>query len=414
MRETLRHRPFRRLFLAQCTSFLGDAVFMVALAFAVLEVTGSPAALGTVLASGGALLVLTFLFSGVWADRLPRVRVMVTSDAVRLVTQALLATLLLTDTAHLWHLIALNGLYNMATAFFQPARTALMPQLLDADRLVPANGLMGSAENLMWTIGWALGGILVAAIGPGWVIALDALTFFVSAGLLLSIGAIPTASLAEQRQPFLRELADGWSQVRARRWIWFTLAAATGYLLVQEGPLMVIGPLAMEADYAGARSWGILLAGAGAGATIGAIVAARDRMRRPILVSLWLFFAAALLPVLLLLEAPLWALVACNVVVGAGGGLFMANWDAALQRDVPADKVARVSAWDWMCSLAGMPVGMALAGWLVEPLGRDVVLLAMSIGTFLVCIAFVAEPSIRGMDLQRVRADDRDSERIVP
>lgn len=404
MRDLLKQRRFRLLFLAQCASYLGDAVFMIALSFAVLEVTGSTAALGTVLAVGGAVLVATLSVSGVWADRLPRIGVMIGADIVRLLTQGVLAGLLLANRAELWHLLILVSLHQAATAFFQPARTGVLPQLLEGGRLVAANGLLGTAENLVWTVGWAAGGLLVAAVGVGWAIALDAASFVVSIGMLIAIGSEPAAKPSGQTSSFRRELGEGWSEVRTRRWIWFTLLGATSFLLLYEGPLQVVGPAISDDNYAGAKSWGFILAGAGAGATIGAILATSGWLRRPLRLSLWLFFACALMPVLLLVGAPVWALVVCNVVVGMSFGLFDPLWNAALQQGVPEDRISRVSAWDWMGSLSGMPVGMALAGWLSEGVGNQIVLTGMAVGTFLVCIAFVREPAVRMIeDLGRDR-----------
>ena len=407
----LRQRKFRLLFFAQSASYLGDAVFMIALSFAVLEVTGSTAALGTVLATGGAVLVLTLSVSGVWADRLPRIRIMVCADAARLVTQGVLAALLLTEQTKMWHLLVLVAIHQAATAFFQPARTGALPQLLEGRRLVAANGLLGTAENLVWTVGWAIGGLLVAAIGVGWSVALDATTFLVSIGLLLAIGRLPAAQSEEQTASFRRELGEGWREVRSRRWIWFTLVGATSFLLLYEGPLDVVGPAIAADDYSGASSWGFILAGAGAGATIGAIIATTGRLRRPLRTSLWMFLACAVMPVLLLIGAPVWALVVCNVVVGISFGLFDPLWNSALQRGVPKDRISRVSAWDWMGSLAGMPVGMALAGWLSEGIGEQIVLTGMAIGTLLVCIAFLREPAVRvieelGRDRESPAIDD--------
>lgn len=412
MRAPLRHRPFRLLFLAQCASFLGDAIFIVAITFAVLEIAGSAAALGTVLAAGSAMLVFTFLFSGVWADRLPRLRIMIASDLVRVASQSILAALLLLDRAELWHLFVLYGVYSIATAFFQPARTALTPQLLEPHLLMSGNGLMATAENLMWTIGWAVAGLLVAWIGVGWAIAIDALTFAASAALLLTIGRVPAAARGTSDEPssdsgaFLRELRDGWREMAGHRWLWFTIANATIFLLVYEAPLQVVGPITMEASYSGASSWGILLAGAGAGATIGAVISATRRLPRQMLVAMCLFFACVLMPVLLLLEAPLWALVVCNVVVGLAFGLFDTIWNSTIQHRVPADRVARVSAWDWMGSMAGMPLGFALAGVLVEWVGRTPTLTIMAITTFLLCVVFMSDPQLRrlGEDLPRARS----------
>lgn len=406
MREPLRHRGFRLLFAAQVASFLGDAIFMVAIAFAVLQVTGSAAALGTVLATAALVLVATFAVSGVWADRLPRVRLMIAADATRAVSQGMLAMLLITGSAQLWHLLVLTGVHSIGMGFFQPARTGAMPQLLRGDLLVAGNGLMGVAESVVGTVGFAIGGLLVATIGPGWAIAVDAGTFVVSALLLVMIGFVPASERDSSDTSFWSELRDGWGEVRSRRWVWFTLLAATMFLLSYEGPMQVVGPITTQAQYAGARTWGFLLAGIGVGATIGALVVTSGRLRNPLVVSLWLFLASAVVPVLLLVGAPRWALIASAVVVGLSYGMFDPLWNAALQSGIPAAKLSRVSAWDWMCSLAGMPVGMALAGWCTEAFGRDAVLGAMSIGTFAVCLAFLCEPAVRSIDgLARVRLD---------
>lgn len=403
MLKPIRDNPrFRNLFLAQCASFLGDSIFIIALAFATLEVTGSAGKLSIVLGTGTAALIGTFLFSGVWADRLPRLPIMIVSDLVRLVGQGVLATLLITDAATFEWLIALNCIYNVATAFFQPARTGITPQLLETRMLVPGNGLMATAENVMWMIGWACGGLLVAWVGVGWAIAIDAGTFLVSALLLLAIGRVPRVAAAaaetEAEQPapsFLAELRDGWREVTSRRWMWFMILASTLFLTVYEAPLQIVGPLVMKAEYAGASTWGLTLAAVAAGATLGAVVAAANRLQRPMLTSLWLFFGCAVVPLLLLVSAPLWVLMICNATVGMSFGLFDTVWNSTLQHRVPEERLARVSAWDWMGSLAGMPIGFALAGLSVEHVGRDATLGVMSAATLLVCIVLIRDPEIR-------------------
>ncbi|MCW2925895.1 MAG: transporter [Thermoleophilia bacterium] len=397
MREPLRHRGFRLLFAAQCASFLGDAVFIIALAFAALEISGSAAALGTVLGSGSLVLVASFLVSGVWADRLPRLRVMVAADLLRVATQATLAVLLLTDTATIPLLVALNAVYSVGVAFFTPARTGLTPQLLEPRLLMAGNGLVATAENVMWMLGWAFGGLLVAAIGTGWAIGIDAGTFLASALLLSRIGAIPATTAPAERLPFLRELADGWREVTSRRWLWLVVIGATAYLALYEAPLQVVGPITMRAAYDGATSWGIMLSALGAGSAVGAALAASGRLRRPMRVSLWLFFGTVATPLLLVATAPLPVLFATNLLSGVGFGLFDTVWQSALQERIPADRISRVSAWDWMGSMAGMPLGFALAGGLVEAVGRDATLMAMAGSTFVVCVAFFADREVRSL-----------------
>ncbi len=405
MRGPFQQRRFRLLFLAQCTSFLGDAMLLVALSFAALDVSnGSASALSIVLGTGSAALVLSFLVSGVWADRLPRLRVMVASDLIRVATQAATAALLIAGAATLPQLVALYALYSIATAFFTPARTGLTPQLLEPRLLMAGNGAMATAEHLMWLIGFAFGGGLVAWIGAGWAIAIDAATFAVSAILLLAIGRVPATSTAEGRQPFLRELAAGWREVRSRRWLWFTILNATLFLLIYEAPLQVLGPIITTNHYDGARTWGFLLAATGGGALLGALLATRNRLRRPMVVSMVLFFGTGAVPLLLLAHAPIAMLIATNAIVGLAFGLFDTIWNSSLQHRIAPDRVSRVSAWDWMGSMAGMPLGFALAGLAVEHLGERATLITMAIGTVLVCAAFISDRDVRHLGDELISA----------
>jgi hypothetical protein len=143
----LRERQFRRYFVGQTTSYLGDGLLPVAVSFAVLDLTGSASDLGLVLAARMVPVVVFLLVGGVWADRLPRHLVMLASDVVRGAVQALLAVLLLTGTAELWHLLLLQALYGVGEAFMRPASTGLLPSIVSAERLQQANALLAASVN---------------------------------------------------------------------------------------------------------------------------------------------------------------------------------------------------------------------------------------------------------------------------
>jgi MFS family permease len=228
--------------------------------------------------------------------------------------------------------------------------------------------------------------------------------------MLLLIGHVPLRATAradedsdehdetdDKTSSFLRELGEGWHEVVTRRWLWSVILSATLFLLLYEAPMQVVGPLTMKDHYNGAGTWGVVLAALAAGGTLGAIVSSTGRLRRPMLVSLWLFLATVLMPILLIVQAPTAALIACNLVVGFAFGLFDVAWASSLQHRVPEERMARVSAWDWMGSLAGMPLGFALAGGLIDLVGRDVVLVGMSLSTLVVCVALLASREIRSL-----------------
>jgi MFS family permease len=218
----LHERNFRSLFLGQSVSVLGDGITPVAITFAVLDLTGSPTDLGLVLAAQSVPLAAFALIGGVWADRLRRERVMLVSDIVRACVQATVAALLLSGRAQIWQLMVLLAVYGTAEAFFRPAWGGLLPQLVPMQRLQEANALMGISDNFGWLVGPAIAGTLIAALGPGGAIAIDAGTFVVSAAFLATIVAPP---LERRRKPaaFLAELRKGWYEVRSRRWLWVML-----------------------------------------------------------------------------------------------------------------------------------------------------------------------------------------------
>ena len=216
--DVLRTREFRLLFSGQAVSVLGDRMALVALAFAVLEIGGSASDVGLVLAAGAFPLVATVLAGGVVADRASRRAVMVVADLARVASQGTMAALLIAGVADVWMLALVAGVTGAATGFFSPASTGLLPEVVLAEQLQPANALRASAVSTGEILGPAVGGVLVAAAGAGWAIAIDAVTFAVSAACLAML-RVPTR-VAAQRSSFVADLREGWVAFRSRRWVW--------------------------------------------------------------------------------------------------------------------------------------------------------------------------------------------------
>jgi MFS family permease len=191
--EVLRERPFRLLFVGQATSAFGSALMPVALAFAVLDLSRSPAALGLVMAASRVPQVLFVLAGGVAGDRFPRRLVMLVSDGVRFATQGAGAVLLLTGRAQLWEIVALQLVNGSAAAFFNPAATALIPETVSPARLQQANALMGLSRSSTGIVAQVVAGVLVATVGSGVTFAIDSATFVASA---VSLALLRTPSVA--------------------------------------------------------------------------------------------------------------------------------------------------------------------------------------------------------------------------
>jgi MFS family permease len=390
--DVLRTREFRLLFSGQAVSVLGDRMATVALAFAVLEIGGSASEVGLVLAAGAFPLVVTVLAGGVVADRASRRAVMVVADLVRVVSQGVLAALLIAGVAEVWMLALLAGVTGAATGFFGPASTGLLPEVVLVEQLQPANGLRASAVSTGETLGPVVGGVLVAAAGAGWAIAIDAGTFAVSASCLAML-RVP-ARVASQGRSFVADLRGGWVAFRSRRWVWtFVLYFAIVNLLW--GAWSALGPIVSERDLGGPAAWGTILAAMGVGALAGSLIAANVKPGRPLLLAA-LADGLFALPLAFLAAAPPVPLIAFGALLsGAGMALAISLWESTLQRHIPDESLSRVSSYDWFGSLAFYPLGLAVWGPVATVIGISASLwLAFGLAVVLT-LMLISVPDIR-------------------
>ena len=372
MRGVLRHRQFRLLFLGQTASTIGDRLVIVALALYVTDI-GDTGDVGIVLAAHALPLVAFVLVGGVWADRVPRHRLMLATDVVRAVLHGLLAILIFLGTPPIWAIALIEIGFGSAEAFFRPAYAGLVPQTVPEEELQSANAATSFVRNISELLGPALATALVLGLGAGWAFAFDAATFVLAALLLAAMRPQPRGE-AQPRGRLRGELLDGWREVRSRQWVWVTIVCFTMGLLLAWAPYFTLGPTVAEGTYGSAGVFGALAAALGAGTLVGSMVALRWRPRYPLRVGfLWLLpwpaaFAA------FALGLSLWPLVPMFVVAGVGLTLFDVAWETALAQRIPPHALSRVSAFDWMGSLALLPIGYVVTGPLGEAVGNVEVL----------------------------------------
>ena len=364
--QVLRRRDFRLLFLGQGVSVFGDRMVVVALAFAVIHLGGSESEVGLVLAAGWAPLVLTVLAGGVIADRTSRRAVMVTADLARILSQGTMAVLVITGAADVWMLAALAGVTGAATGLFNPASTGLLPEVVPDEELQPANALRSAAQSGSEILGPALAGVLVATVGAGWAIAVDAATFAISAVCLALLR--PPAREQAARGSFLADLREGWVAFRSRRWVW-TVVACTAVVNMAWGAWSALGPTVAERDLGGAAVWGTVLAAVGVGALAGSLVATRVRPRRPLVLFAWSGGVFGLPLAFLAVAAPVPLLAVSAFSSGVALMLGMSVWFSTLQRHIPDESLSRVSAYDSFGSFAVYPLGLAVSGVLAGAIG---------------------------------------------
>ncbi|MDX6255037.1 MAG: hypothetical protein QOJ11_1371 [Frankiales bacterium] len=388
MIEALRSRDFRLLWLSQSASVIGDALVIVAIGLYVTRLTHQPSDVGLVLAAYSLPLVVFVLVGGVIADRLPRQLVMVVSDLIRMVLHGTLALLIATGVVRVWHMVVIGLLFGAAEAFFRPAYSGLVPQTVEEKDIQAAQALGGLSHEIATFASPALATVLVLGVGGAAAFGLDAVTFAVSA-LMLSRVRGRSRGAAGESGSMMVELRQGWIAVRERAWVWATIVVYALALLTALAPFFVLGAAVAEDVYGSDAIFGWTNAAWGAGTATGAVLGARWRPRRPMLAGM---LASIPWPAAIVLYAagpPLAVLYPLMAIAGAGVGAFAVWWETALAQRIPPHLLSRVSAWDWMGSLALLPLGYVLAGSAADRFGAVTVLVvggaigvaAMALGT---------------------------------
>lgn len=393
----LAHRPFRYLFAGRLTSLAGSAIAPIALAFAVLGVDGSATDLGLVLAAGAVPQIFLFLFGGVVADRLPRNLVMVGSDVVSGAAQVIAAILVLSGDVEIWHLAALNVVRGAASAFFFPAAQGLTPQTVPNAQLQEANALLRLTFAGTNIVGAALGGILVATVGPGWALAWDALTYLLG-GVLVAQIRVPATRVVAAGTTVLQELREGWVEFSGRTWLWTIVAAAAlGNMAVQVG-FTVLGPVVAEEELGGPGAWGTIVAAMGVGFLLGGLAAFRLRPRRPLYLAQAVVVLGAGGMIGLALGLPVWGIALGAAITGASFEVFGVFWDLTLQQHVPRDRLSRVASYDALGSFVAIPLGQVAAGPLAVALGTSGAIW-LAVGVYVVAqAACLLVPDVRRLE----------------
>jgi MFS family permease len=386
-------REFRLLFSARAISVFGNFIAPTALAFAVLDLTGSTTDLGIVLAARSIPQIFFILVGGIWSDRFPRHLVMVVSSLIMGASQLLAAILLITHNAELWHIAASQVIWGIGFAFFFPASTGLVPQTVKRQDLQQANALLRLTLNTATVGGAAIGGVLVAATGSGWALALDALTFFVSAALL---GVMRIARAERVEAPnFLNELKEGWREFASRTWLWTIVLAFTFINMAFMGMFTVLAPAVARDQLGGAAAFGLIIAAEGIGLLAGGFGGLRFKPARPLFVGALAMFLVIPVPLLLSIPAPLIVIAIAAFAMGVGLETFTIYWDTALQQHVPEAALSRVSSYDVLGSIVFVPIGQAIAGPVAATLGINTALLLTAVVMFVAIVAMIGVRDIR-------------------
>ena len=392
----LRNRNFAWYYGSRFSDTLGTMMAGLALTFAVLDITDSATALGQVLAAHTIPLVVFLLLGGVIADRVPRTLLLQTSNVAAGITQGVLATLVITDRAELWMVIVLAALNGTVDAMSFPAQASMVPQLVDRDQLQSANALLSLSRGSLTVVAPSLAALLVVTVGPGWALATNALTWFVSAALLVGV-RIPAKPPREEATSTLTDLREGWGLFIGTPWLWVVVLAFAALNAIHSGAWYTIGPVVAK-ETIGEQGWGFVLSAESAGLLIMTIVLLRVRLRRPLLVGM-LGCAFLGIPIAVLgAEPQLLALVVAAFVAGAGIEVFSIGWNIAMQENIEERMLSRAYSYDALGSFVAMPVGQLLYGPLGEAFGHREVLVWSGAAYCLIAVLALTSRAVRTLD----------------
>ncbi|WP_037781570.1 MFS transporter [Streptomyces sp. HGB0020] len=389
-------RNYGLLTAAAVITGLGGNGALIAAAFAVLDAGGDGGDVGLVAASRTLPLVVFLLIGGAVADRLPRHRVMVAANALNCLSQAAFAVLVLTGHPQLWQMMLLTALGGTGQAFFGPAAEGMLMSSVQGEQASRAFAVFRMAMQGAGLGGAALGGAMVAVVGPGWVLAADAAAFAV-AGALRSFIDVSHVPARAPGGGLLADLRDGWREFTGRPWLWGIVVQFSIANAVVGAADAVYGPLVARDDLGGAGPWGLALAFFGAGTVCGALLMTRWKPRRLLLAGTLCVFPMALPSAALAVPVPVGVLCAVMLLSGTLVEVFGVSWMTALHQEIPEDKLSRVSAYDWFGSIALVPLATALAGPSEDAFGRTASLWGCSALVVLVTAAVLCVPDVRNL-----------------
>jgi MFS family permease len=403
----LRHRVFRLLWVGTAISLLGDGVYLVALAWQAYTLSPKPGALALLGVCATVPQLLALLGGGVLSDRLNRRRILLVTDAVRCAAIAVMATLVLLGQVRMWHLVVVSIIYGLGAGVAAPAFDAIVPDLVPVEDLEQANALEQFLRPAMLRLaGPAVGGLLVATVGVGWGLALDALSFFVSAVCVVLMGdgsAGADAGGSESDEPELSLFADaraGARYVASQIWLWGTFASAAVAYLCFIGPTEVLLPYLIRESMGGtAADFGIVLAAGGVGALAAAaavgVIGLPDRQ----LTFMYLAWTVATLAVAGYgLARSGWQLMIICMMINALEAAGTVAWATTKQRLIPSELLGRVSSLDWFISIAGLPVSYALTAPVAALIGVRMTFVLAGLVGGICTLAALFLPGMRAAD----------------
>ena len=391
---------YRALLISGVLTVLAMSAFPIALAVTVLDAGGSATTLGVILAVRVLSGVLMSPIGGVWVDRLPRKTILILSDGFRAIMGSVVV-FIDPKNISMWILGAIVVLMGISDAFGGPASGAIMPSILP-DHLLPAgNVVKGIAYKGSTIAGPGIAGIIVVSLGTHATYVATSAFFLIGAALLFRINEGTKVASENPQTTFVEEIREGLSVVWYYKWIAAMILMASVQLMMVIGVENVLLPVITKRDFGTASVFATSAALFSAGGAISAVICIKSKVKNPGLVSVVVWGLFVLAPLVLAFPNSKSVIFIAYFIAGFSVGPWEAFWATQVQREVPAEYQGRVFAIDYMGSLGLMPLGMALAGPLVNLFGERELLIGVAIFHLLICAAVLLVPGVKEMKSSR-------------
>jgi predicted MFS family arabinose efflux permease len=364
-----RNRDFRRLFFASVISLGGDWFLFVALGGLVLEVTGKATSVGILIFAQELPIFLATPWAGWLADRFDRRRLMIACDLAR---TAICASFLLVNADNLWLAYVLLVALSVFAAVFDPASSAALPNVVDPADLATANALGGSLWGTMLAVGAALGGVVASVFGRNIAFTVDAVSFAVSALLLLGVHRALSAPREHDEHVGIVEAArETVRYARGDKRVWALVSVKFGFGAAA-GVLALIAVFAKQVFNAGDIGFGLLMASRGVGALVGPFIGhrlagANHRRLLPVIAAALATFGIGYAA--LGITSTLWLAALAILVAHLGGGSQWVLSSYGLQRLVPDHIRGRIFAFDFALITLSLGASSLVASTLADQIG---------------------------------------------
>ncbi len=394
------YAAFRNMLISATLTSIAMSAFPIALAVTVLDAGGTATTLGLILAARVLSGVLLAPVGGVWVDRMPRKTILIIADGFRAIMGSALV-FINPENISMWILGGIVVLMGVSDAFGGPASGAIIPSILP-DSLLPAGNVShGIAKKTSTIVGPGVAGVIVVSLGTHATYVATSILFLLGAVLLVRIKEGERIAPVGEQNNFLNEVREGLRVVWYYKWIAAMIIMASFQLMMVIGVENVLLPVITKRDFGTASVFATAAVLFSVGGAISAVICIKAKIKNPGLVSVLVWGLFILAPLVLAFPTSKELIYLAYFAAGFSVGPWEAFWSTQVQREVPAEYQGRVFSIDYMGSLGLMPIGMALAGPMVNIFGERELLVGVAIFHLFICAIVLLVPGVKEMKSAR-------------